>query len=699
MLFVGVGLLIVDYAVDVSDNCFAGLSFEDWVLFLGISLLAWFPCIVASLLVLIIPVYTLEFAKVDPRFSRSLHHPTTTFMWAAFLPLIHALVRGDDDRCRGDDELHNVILMYLTFRGLVFGQNMLLRSISYTYYAQSLSRMQTMLEADTIMTSLLSYIRRGTVDTDNFLASHQTPTAKNRTLRIVSLSRYRRHISREINSDQAADIANEGPNSIELQTSPSSPIMGQPVESSPTTPAAAFEESNADNPDKHDDLTIKKKAFANARNFIVHMRKKANRVVNGRAVRFSATSISAVAEEIGTEIYDGLIKRRRDDDEIPSPYLKPNRAPIEEVDEKDYDSSRDCPSPKTPPIHGGDEAVDAPWIDRPKTKSNLPRLSWEDFRRAYADGSVNGTEEQANQFACSCISLFDDIGDHNTRVSKNQLIKVLGGILSERNALVVNSFDSQHALRHLDSLLFIIVMFISCIAWLLIWDVDLNKLFITFSTVVLAFAFFFGATAREFFEGVIFVFIRHPYDVGDKVQVDGEKYIVEEIQLLSTVMKHWTGAVNYIPHNMLNTTRIVNLYRSGPMTHDLTFFVNAMTPEEKMIALEERMAAFFRETMKKQLDGEEWRLSYNRIDELNRLVCHLWIKQRTNFQDGARLWRNRTRILRALRIAMADIGITYALPVQPVQFQKNHEDPDGDTLPGFDFISSHATKKKFKKSI
>ncbi len=46
-------------------------------------------------------------------------------------------------------------------------------------------------------------------------------------------------------------------------------------------------------------------------------------------------------------------------------------------------------------------------------------------------------------------------------------------------------------------------------------QVDLSKAWLTFSSIVLAFAFVFGNNIRNIYEAVIFLFVVHPFDVGD----------------------------------------------------------------------------------------------------------------------------------------------------------------------------------------
>lgn len=57
---------------------------------------------------------------------------------------------------------------------------------------------------------------------------------------------------------------------------------------------------------------------------------------------------------------------------------------------------------------------------------------------------------------------------------------------------------------------------------LLAWaQVDIQKLWVFISSVIIASAFVFGNSVKQLFESVIFLFFVHPYDVGDCLLIEG----------------------------------------------------------------------------------------------------------------------------------------------------------------------------------
>lgn len=49
---------------------------------------------------------------------------------------------------------------------------------------------------------------------------------------------------------------------------------------------------------------------------------------------------------------------------------------------------------------------------------------------------------------------------------------------------------------------------------------NLEKTWLAFSSIVLAFAFVFGNSVKTVYEAIIYLFVVHPFDVGDKIIVD-----------------------------------------------------------------------------------------------------------------------------------------------------------------------------------
>lgn len=91
----------------------------------------------------------------------------------------------------------------------------------------------------------------------------------------------------------------------------------------------------------------------------------------------------------------------------------------------------------------------------------------------------------------------------------------------ERKSLLHSLNDTKTAIDELNKLVSVIVLIVALIVWLLLMGFLTTKVLVFISSQLLVLAFVFGNTAKTVFEAIIFVFVMHPFDVGDRIVVDG----------------------------------------------------------------------------------------------------------------------------------------------------------------------------------
>jgi small-conductance mechanosensitive channel len=72
-------------------------------------------------------------------------------------------------------------------------------------------------------------------------------------------------------------------------------------------------------------------------------------------------------------------------------------------------------------------------------------------------------------------------------------------------------------------------------------------------TLILGLSWLIGGSLQEVLSSIIFLFIKHPFDVGDRVIINGQTYTVKEIRLLSTTFLDANSTCVQAPNNALNT--------------------------------------------------------------------------------------------------------------------------------------------------
>ena len=100
-------------------------------------------------------------------------------------------------------------------------------------------------------------------------------------------------------------------------------------------------------------------------------------------------------------------------------------------------------------------------------------------------------------------------------------VKVYNG----RKALAHALNDTKTAVNQLNTLVTVILIVIIIVVWLLLVEIATTKVLLFLSSQLVAAAFLFGNTCKTIFEAIIFVFVMHPFDVGDRCVIDGVQVI------------------------------------------------------------------------------------------------------------------------------------------------------------------------------
>ncbi|KNZ46322.1 hypothetical protein VP01_735g4 [Puccinia sorghi] len=125
-------------------------------------------------------------------------------------------------------------------------------------------------------------------------------------------------------------------------------------------------------------------------------------------------------------------------------------------------------------------------------------------------------------------------------------------------------------------------------------DISFQTLLASAGTLVLGLSWLIGGTAQEILASIIFLFVKHPYDVSDRVDVDDVSYVVKEMHLLYTVFRQTNGKITQIPHSVLNAKNVVNIRRSGPISETFSWDVSFGTSFEKIEQLRGKMLEFLK---------------------------------------------------------------------------------------------------------
>ena len=178
------------------------------------------------------------------------------------------------------------------------------------------------------------------------------------------------------------------------------------------------------------------------------------------------------------------------------------------------------------------------------------------------------------------------------------------------------------------------------IAWLLallfsipIFELGSAAVFVVFGLLWTSMGFLFQNTARVCFESMVFVFVEHAFDVGDRVLIDSEQLLVERIEIFTTIFRKPDGVAVYIPNANLAGKNICNLRRSGPQAEYFELVVNGNVSVEALWTLKNRLLEYCK-SEPADFAGTVELLKYEAISD-TQIKIQFAVLYTSNFQDAA----------------------------------------------------------------
>ncbi|MFS7991260.1 putative mechanosensitive ion channel MscS, LSM domain superfamily [Helianthus anomalus] len=268
-------------------------------------------------------------------------------------------------------------------------------------------------------------------------------------------------------------------------------------------------------------------------------------------------------------------------------------------------------------------------------------------------------------------------------------------VYKERKFLALSLNDTKTAIEELNKLVSGLTLFVLIIVWLLLMGIATTEVLLFISSQLLLGVFMFGTSAKTAFEAIIFVFVMHPFDVGDRCVVDGVQVVVEEVNILTTVFLRYDNEKIYYPNSILATKAISNFNRSPEMSDSVEFDLDVSTSVENILALKAKIKA--KQAMKVDVFGIDnegrisnfnlstgdlipglyidskpqlWRPKHSvrvrEIEDVNKMKMSLYVTHTINFQNYDEKSDRRSNLVMELKNIFEELGIKYHLLPQEV---------------------------------
>ncbi|KAI5306033.1 hypothetical protein KEM56_002485 [Ascosphaera pollenicola] len=259
------------------------------------------------------------------------------------------------------------------------------------------------------------------------------------------------------------------------------------------------------------------------------------------------------------------------------------------------------------------------------------------------------------------FSFFDR--DMNGDISMEELEHCCVEIGRERKSITASLKDIDSVVRRLDAIFLVIVFILSVVVLISIISISAANVLVSVGSVLLALSWLFSATAQELLQSIIFVFVKHPFDVGDRVTVygttgatgTGDDYFVKEISLLYTEFKKMEGHVVQAPNSYLNTLFILNQRRSGGLTEAVPIIVRFGTTLDQIESLRHRLLEF---VCSEKRDYQPNILTELReVTENYSITLNIIFFYRSSWQNEMLRLQRRNKFFCQLMIALQEVGI------------------------------------------
>ncbi|RCI07803.1 hypothetical protein L249_5689 [Ophiocordyceps polyrhachis-furcata BCC 54312] len=290
-----------------------------------------------------------------------------------------------------------------------------------------------------------------------------------------------------------------------------------------------------------------------------------------------------------------------------------------------------------------------------------------DRETVYADDlkAVFQTKEEVD----AAFNVFDK--DLNGDISLGEFEAVCNEIHLETKAIAASLKDLDSVIHKLDRVFLFIIVIIAAAVFVVILSGSAAAGLASIGSTVLGLAWMLQATAQEFLQSIIFVFIKHPFDVGDRVTVygstgakmKGDEYYVTEISLLYTEFKKMQGHIVQAPNSILNTLFILNHRRSNGTSDPVLLEMRFGTPVEQINELKRRMVDF---CLRHKRDYHPTVVTEMlHLDEVKSCSMNLVVKHKGNFQSESLRQSRHNKLVTEIMHQMILIGIEGPSHVEP----------------------------------
>lgn len=284
-------------------------------------------------------------------------------------------------------------------------------------------------------------------------------------------------------------------------------------------------------------------------------------------------------------------------------------------------------------------------------------------RRTYLVPSDFEVAYKNPEDAKDAFEVFDS--DRNGDISMTEMKNTIVEVYKDRRFVAKSLEDTSSALSQLDLIFLFVAMIIVAFEAFAIFNIDVSKTLTTFYTLAIGASFVFKESAQEVFDSIIFLFVTHPFDTGDRICVNESVMVVQKMSLLSCQFLLWDNTQIFINNALLSQMFIMNYRRSGYQWESVKMQVAFDTPLSTLDAVQADVIHWL-QTEPDRMFEPSTAIVPQTIDFMRCITVTIGMTHRANYQDWGARWYRRNCFFAAICYYMRKHGVKYMNSTQPI---------------------------------